>query len=282
MRPDSGADVRSLTRGRDLALDLARDVDLELDRASMDARALACDVDLELDRARALVKGRVYALKDRAHVRARVCAFDRNLVRYHDRALALDRTLDDAHDRTLTLALYRDLDRHSRARTLALVGVLSDARDRVRALAGALADARDRVRLRDLDRPLAHGLARDLDRARAHARALAFALANNLAHAVGRVLSLAPLAVIDGSGANVDTAVPSRGCRRLVTLVVRVLPAGQRARYAEEFRTEMGELPRDKQLGYGLRLLIRSWTLRRVLLGSRGNAHVAGTGESTR
>lgn len=268
MRPDSGADVRSLTRGRDLALDLARDVDLELDRASMDARALACDVDLELDRARALVKGRVYALKDRAHVRARVCAFDRNLVRYHDRALAL--------------ALYRDLDRHSRARTLALVGVLSDARDRVRALAGALADARDRVRLRDLDRPLAHGLARDLDRARAHARALAFALANNLAHAVGRVLSLAPLAVIDGSGANVDTAVPSRGCRRLVTLVVRVLPAGQRARYAEEFRTEMGELPRDKQLGYGLRLLIRSWTLRRVLLGSRGNAHVAGTGESTR
>lgn len=167
MTRDPGADVRSLASGRDLALDVARDVDRELDLAGMDTRALARDVDREFDLAHA------------------------------------------------------------------------------------------------------HGLAR--------------AFADDLAHALAYVLtSLVPIAIIDETGVDSDTASPSRGCRRLMALVVRVLPAGQRARYAEEFLTDMGELPRDKQLAYCLRLLVRSWALRGVLLDTRDNARVAGTGESKR
>lgn len=70
------------------------------------------------------------------------------------------------------------------------------------------------------------------------------------------------------------TASPRRACRRLVTLAVCTLPAAQRARYAEEFNDELLELPRGEQLGYALRLLGRSWSLRHVLNDSLPSSRV--------
>ncbi len=90
MRASASADVRTLASSRDLALDLARDLDRELELVGMDAGAVARDVDLTRERARALVTDRVYTLgDDRTHALARVRAFDRDLVRDLDRALAL-------------------------------------------------------------------------------------------------------------------------------------------------------------------------------------------------
>lgn len=51
----------------------------------------------------------------------------------------------------------------------------------------------------------------------------------------------------------------------LVTLAVRVLPGPDRGRYSEEFRVELADLPRGRRLGYGMRLVVRSVGLRRVL-----------------
>ena len=51
----------------------------------------------------------------------------------------------------------------------------------------------------------------------------------------------------------------------MVSLAVRVLPAREQPRYAEEFRTELVELPRRYRLGHALRVLVTAWELRRAL-----------------
>ena len=76
-------------------------------------------------------------------------------------------------------------------------------------------------------------------------------------------------------GPDTATASPRRGCRQLVALAVCMLPAAQRARYAEEFSDELLELPHDEQLGYALRLLSRSWSLRHVLNDSLRSSRIA-------
>jgi len=53
-----------------------------------------------------------------------------------------------------------------------------------------------------------------------------------------------------------------------------MLPAAQRARYAEEFSDELLELRHDEQLGYALRLLGRSWSLCHVLNDSLRKSRV--------
>ncbi|BBH70762.1 hypothetical protein ACTI_74470 [Actinoplanes sp. OR16] len=51
----------------------------------------------------------------------------------------------------------------------------------------------------------------------------------------------------------------------ILRLVVRALPAEHRARYAEEFSSEIASLPRRARLGYALRLAEQVWPLRRSL-----------------
>jgi hypothetical protein len=57
---------------------------------------------------------------------------------------------------------------------------------------------------------------------------------------------------------------------RVVALAVRMLPASERVRYREEFRSELLDpeflmLPRRKRLGYALRVLARTPSLRWAL-----------------
>ncbi len=66
----------------------------------------------------------------------------------------------------------------------------------------------------------------------------------------------------------------SASARRLISAAVCVLPASQRARYSEEFSSELHELVeiganRQLQLGYSLRLLIRAWALRTEIRSMR-------------
>lgn len=56
---------------------------------------------------------------------------------------------------------------------------------------------------------------------------------------------------------------PARG---LVALAVRLLPAGQRPRYREEFGVELVELQRRQQRKYALRVLVSAGQLRCALI----------------
>ena len=132
-----------------------------------------------------------------------------------------------------------------------------------RALARALDDldlARDLARARDLD--LVH--ARDLDLARALARArdLARDLADYLDHHLrgGVSAESSPEASREDGW-----QAPSRPARGVVAVALRVLPAGPRARYAEELLDELGMLGRWAQLRYAAGFAARSWELRRSL-----------------
>ena len=115
---------------------------------------------------------------------------------------------------------------------------LADARPRARYRVSAL----DYARARDID-PLSalvryrSDFACGRDRALAHARALACARARGL-RAAGVVPSAAGL----------------------LTFAARLLPTADRARYGEEYKSELWDLARSgagrlRQLGYGLRQL---------------------------
>lgn len=84
--------------------------------------------------------------------------------------------------------------------------------------------------------------------------------------------------VADSQGSYFERAdrsdTPGRTCRRLVTLAVYVLPANQRARYVEEFRADLWEVGRSRRLGYAVRLVAYSWSLRRSLVNSAAVAAV--------
>src|SRR5262249_62257107 len=63
---------------------------------------------------------------------------------------------------------------------------------------------------------------------------------------------------------------PQRVCRGLVAVAARVVPAGHRVRYQQEWRADLWELgeqprPRRHQLGHAFRVLTRCVALRRGL-----------------
>jgi hypothetical protein len=70
-----------------------------------------------------------------------------------------------------------------------------------------------------------------------------------------------PVPAIPRSASSLRQPVPT--ARRLVTVAAWFLPARQQARYAEEYRSELGDLAtkgagRRQQLGHAVRLLVRA------------------------
>ena len=66
---------------------------------------------------------------------------------------------------------------------------------------------------------------------------------------------------------------PTRSAQWLVRLASRLLPPGGRHRYLEEFSAELSDLAEagstpPTQRGHALRLVLRAWSLRRVLAGA--------------
>lgn len=59
----------------------------------------------------------------------------------------------------------------------------------------------------------------------------------------------------------------SRRARAATSVAVHLLPPADRERYREEFAAELAELPRCDQAPYAFRLVTRSWSLRRALIG---------------
>jgi hypothetical protein len=162
--------------------------------------------------------------------------------------LNLARTLADTCGREI-LDLGRALTRaNALARDLGATGVLASD--------SAFSDSAP-----DPDLDLALDLARDLARAHGLANDLALALAHNLdsAHAVRKQR---------GAG----RVTPLAG--RLLAAAAHLLPAGDRARYAEEFRSELAEIARVKarrrpQLAYAARQVASAWRLRADLRAPR-------------
>jgi hypothetical protein len=224
----------ALAQACDLALARARDFDLDLAQALDRARARERDLALALARAR-------------------------------------DRDLDPAHTR---LAQLRDLA-FTRARTLALD--LARTLDLDLALDLDTGLHRAFARAHDLALDLASDLALNLDteltlalvRIHAHSRRLARALED----ASGRIYQILVLlgeandaAAVNGE--KMTGEVVNNSSLRLVTWAVRMLPAGERGRYEQEFQAELFELrmePRRRQFAYAMRVSIRTIWLRREL-----------------
>lgn len=160
----------------------------------------------------------------------------------------LDRELDRARARDLDLELDRDL-----------AGVLDSAD----ALARALTDPHTRADALGMVHTLALALARtrNLACARPRARNLVRALTRALkrARALDRGLHAAAWSV-GGAG-----LMPGRVPWGLVELVVRMLPEHDRQRIREELCGELVELSRREQLRHAVRVLTRTWELRRAL-----------------
>ena len=176
---------------------------------------------------------------------------------------ALDLDIGPALDRALDRAAA--VDAIDRAAADVLTGDLSLALNRALALADALADARD------LDIASAVGLASNLVRARDRDFNLARDRDFNLAR--DRVGDLAGNLVLDldraragrGQRGAAGRVVPLAG--RLLAAAARLLPAGDRARYAEEFRSELAELVgagagRRRQLAHAARVVLSARRLR--------------------
>jgi hypothetical protein len=138
---------------------------------------------------------------------------------------------------------------------------LASALGRAATYARELASARDRARghavdrIRDLDRDFPRDLARDLARYRGLAGSLAVYLTFH---------SVTP--EVKQRVARSANSMPGR----VMALAVRMLPASERVRYREEFRSELLDpefltLPRRKQLRYALWVLARTPSLRWAL-----------------
>ena len=54
-------------------------------------------------------------------------------------------------------------------------------------------------------------------------------------------------------------------CCRAVELAARLLPSGQRQRYALEFIAELYDLPRSRQVSHSMQVLASAWRLRAAL-----------------
>jgi len=185
------------------------------------------------------------------------------------RALDLARILDRELARTIAPAP----DAHHHVHTLAteLVDVLGLASARARDLAMGEAVLFDSQLNRHLGR--AHDVARAVTRDVALAHDLGrydhLACALSLARTVSAVLDdvrrlVAAGYVTGGQGRSRAT----RAARRMTCWSVRMLPPAMQPRYREELAAELIELrdqPRQRQLGYALRLLVQSVNLRRTL-----------------
>jgi hypothetical protein len=215
----------------------------------------------------------------RASDHARTLAWD--LVRAGDVASGLTRSL--AYDLVSASVLARALVREPNRGDLAI----ELARDIVRASDLAFVRARDPVRASD--RARAHDLARELGRASNLASKLVGAddvglarmddLASDLIrasdHAGGREHSQDPVVSVSSDGKHEEDRMV-RSADRLVAVAARMLPASDRARYEEEYRSELWEIahagqsiPRIRQLLYAVRQAASSYRLRSELLAPR-------------
>jgi len=173
------------------------------------------------------------------------------------------------------------------ANALANYCELASAIDRARALANGLASDRDRANALAYDLANARALANDFARLGVSDTNTASELASYYAsyrasyRALARALAIASYAA---SALGIDSAPVAQGQRgagrvaplagRLLDAAAHLLPAGDRARYAEEFRSELAEIARvtgrrRPQLAYAARQVASAWRLRADLRAPR-------------
>jgi hypothetical protein len=232
-----------MTPSQEGALDLTRDLARVLDRALDLVRAGNLTRDLGLGLARALELDRDLNLGI-ASARGLVADLARALSR--DLELASACGLDRALGHDLDLALGRDLE-------LALT------------LASDLDIASNRAPTFD----------RDLASARTGARSLAYEL--QLLRDRVAELDRTPWTVPPGhdSGKRVQARPVALSARRLAVAAAWLLPAGDRARYGDEYRSELWDLAhagagRRQQVGYAFRQFVRAVPMRQAVLAPRG------------
>ncbi|CCH33743.1 hypothetical protein ABZ816_21895 [Actinosynnema sp. NPDC047251] len=143
---------------------------------------------------------------------------------------------------------------------------------RIRLLAHDLEAVLDGKLDRILDRHLAHHLALELRRAlerdgdarlrEVYRRVLwlEFAVERNY-------LATASFEPMVAAARMIRLELEPRPDSRLLDLAVAVLPPCHQARYHEEFRAELADLPPARRIPHAVRLLSRSWLLRRALQG---------------
>jgi hypothetical protein len=252
--PAAGAVVRHFARSsvalqsdRENASDLA----LHLDRSQALTYRLARAVETVADSAVGSHDDELVAVA-RALDLARILADIRDLIpprpssEAHHLQFALGRGFADAR----ALALDLDLARAQRSRRQRVEGFRL-ALPRIAELA---------VQVQATCR-----LAQDLVKSLAQSRA-ADLIALGSAAAVGEpVKSEAPRRAVT------QWAQPQPSALKLVSIATHVLPTRHRARYDEEWRSELFDLaalnaPRWTQIGYAIRLLDRAWELRHELL----------------
>lgn len=219
------------------------------------------------------------------------------------RSLAVDRSRAVVVDLDRTGALGRDIARllafaDALARALYVAGALDDGSHRADAFARDLARAvaRDLARAYNPDR--AHELARDLDHALTHGLAAASDLTafrtqfrrdiQILAELLTdtRELTMGCKAAVLAETKDVWLSrerpymAVSRSAARVAAWSVWVLPPADRARYDEEFRSELRDLAASgaagrAQLWHAVRLLIWAWLLRIEIKKSRSERAVS-------
>jgi hypothetical protein len=233
----------AVSRNLDRNLDRARDLDRAITRGIRFARHLGVDLDP-------------------------VLMLDRNLIRRLEQphAVDLDRVSDLPYARDCARALVAPLV-HARNLAFDRAGTLD--RDLHCALALECSFDFDLARACDLDAKLhcASRLVSILD--------LASKLARELVRDLGRDLVRA--------SAFRQAAHPGqaeRAAAGLAAAAARLIPAGSQARYAEEYLVELRDMASagaglKGQLGYGLRLLIRSPLLRTELRAARRRGAVS-------
>ncbi|WP_207400549.1 hypothetical protein [Actinomadura roseirufa] len=268
--------LAQFTRACDRAAGVARGLVSGFDRDLARARDLARDLDLIGDRDPALVHDR-----DRDRARGLISALELTCGPVRD----LDRDLDRVH------ATARGLDpcpAHHLAHDLAGLGGVARVLARVRGLARDLTEALNRALdcafdlTRDFDRDRDRGLAGILTRTLARALGLARGCHEELISAVGcaRRLMARPQARSLPRPASASRpreqagVVVTGAAARTAAWAVRVLPAADRPRYSDEFRSELWELAaagagRREQFRYAARLLTRAPSLRIELKVSR-------------
>lgn len=203
---------------------------------------------------------------------------ERALARAHRLAGDLARASDSAGDLALASDFARDFAREladalDRDLTFARIGGVAHAN--ARNLGRALVRASDRTSdlVSDLVRARERASGLPVDRARDLAAVLALSedLIRALDRARDRAIAPAGQEGVGGGSAVGQTAVRvAPTAKRLAGAAARLLPAGDRARFAEEFGSELWEIARAggrrrRQLMYAARQVGSAWRLRRAL-----------------
>ena len=192
--------------------------------------------------------------------------------RVRDLALALAEDLADAQEIAREIAdaqeIAREIARAERAAREIAISIAREIAD-AQEIARHLADAREIAPALDRIVTFALALARELADAR------------ELAHVLGRACDLTR--ELDGFLAGVGITasssgqlrVPMRLAGRLTAIAAGLLPGAERARYREEFGSELAEIARAgggrrAQLAYATRTVLTSaWQLRAALRSPR-------------